>query len=156
MINLLNGWKHGKRRHGCQGKNLFSKDNTWQMSILCWFIIWKFIFWILNLIVHVKYKYILIINWFYIIYYAFNPSMTKIWTIFCCKGHIFKTHNFQSQKHIWTIRLVLWNVHSLIGWLFWLCFYLNAQFVPLCSSLQLPLGLFIVSSCVSVNVVIDW
>jgi hypothetical protein len=89
------------------------------MSILCWFIIWKLIFWILNLTLHVRYKLILIINWFYIIYIMHSTYLSKkSEQFFCFKGHIFLIHNFHTQKHIWTIQLVLRNVHSLIGWSF--------------------------------------
>ncbi len=38
------------------------------MSFLCWFIIYNFIFWIFSLTLHVKYKYVSIKNWIYILY----------------------------------------------------------------------------------------
>ncbi len=49
-------------------KKSFSKDCTWHMSFLCWFIILNFVFWVPHLTLHFRYKYILTTNWFYIMY----------------------------------------------------------------------------------------
>ncbi len=70
------------------------------MSFLCWHITLNFVFWTPNLTLHVKYKYILTIIWFYIIILCihafYHINMNNL-----CEIHIFKIHNFWGQKHFW-------------------------------------------------------
>jgi hypothetical protein len=66
IFNDASGWKHSKRRHGCQGKGPFPRTTNNMSLNFCWFIILKNLFWTLNLTLHVICKYILITNWFYI------------------------------------------------------------------------------------------
>jgi hypothetical protein len=69
LHNLYIGrWKHNKRSQWHQSKSFFSRTTHDMCHFFCWFITLKFIFWILNLTMHVSYKYVLITNWFYIIY----------------------------------------------------------------------------------------
>ncbi len=72
----------------------FSRDCTWHVSFLCWFIVLNFAFWILHLILHFRYKYILTTNWFYIMYTnvacAIGPSVNPFSTDFSFQNLILK------------------------------------------------------------------
>jgi len=57
----------------------FSKDYTWHMPFLCWFIIYNFEFQIPHLTLHLKYKYILTTNWFYIMYIIHSCTLSHIY-----------------------------------------------------------------------------
>ncbi len=77
------GWRHNQRRHGHQSKSPFPRFAHDTYVVFYWFITLQFVFQVPFLTLHSIYKYILIRNWFYIMYIIHScPLLHKF---FCFK-----------------------------------------------------------------------
>ncbi len=86
------------------------------MSFFCWSITLNFVFQIPHLTLHFQYKYILITNWFYIMYIMHSCLLSYIyiyiWTTFVkatfSKSTIFKIKNsFEPNVLKWVIKKLI-------------------------------------------------
>jgi hypothetical protein len=89
---------HGQRSQGCQGKSPFPRTT----HDTCYFVVYNFKIFISStlFILHFRYKYILITNWFYIMYIMHSCPLSHEYEQHLLKSHFWNPHIIFMIKNI--------------------------------------------------------
>jgi hypothetical protein len=101
---------------------VLSKDYIWHVSFMCWSM--HFLncsFFIFNLTLCVRYKYILL-QFDHILYILCIHALYRLRQNNICSRHIFKIHDFQGKKHVWTKNVKMCCKHEFHQFQLMICF----------------------------------